>query len=87
MSSQEFSLDKDDVCNKFIHLTNNAVQKYADNYGTLEKGNQLSFKDFDDYLTTNIPGSDFKGKILPRMKDQVRHSMQSVTTKPNKNSL
>jgi hypothetical protein len=42
MSSQEYSLDNDDPC---VHLTNNAVQKYAEDYGKYEEGNILSFKD------------------------------------------
>jgi len=32
-----------DVTNKFVHLTNNAVQKYHEDYGRIEKGNQISF--------------------------------------------
>jgi hypothetical protein len=32
--------------NKFIHLTNDAIQKRSDDYGKFENGNKLSFKEF-----------------------------------------
>jgi len=78
LSSEEFSLEGDGVFNKFIHLTNNAVQKYSNCYGQHEKGNQLSFKDFEDYMKEHNLNGDFKGKILPRMKELVKYSMLSV---------
>ena len=34
------------LANKFIHLTNDAVQKKCDDYGKFENGNKLSFKEF-----------------------------------------
>ena len=34
----------------FIHLTNDAVQKYSKDYGKYEKGNKLSYQDFQIYL-------------------------------------
>lgn len=43
-SSENFTLD--DIQNPFIHLTNNAVQKFGKNYGNSESGNQLSYKEF-----------------------------------------
>ena len=33
-----------------IHLTNDAVQKKSDNYGRYEKGNKVSFDEFQKYL-------------------------------------
>ena len=87
MSSEEFSLEGDGVFNKFIHLTNNAVQKYSNCYGQHEKGNQLSFKDFEDYMRDNNMDGDFKGKILPRMKELVKHSMLSVKFLPKLSHL
>jgi hypothetical protein len=44
-SCEEFSLEKDDL---YVHLTNNAVQKYSNNYGNYEQGNQLSFDDIEN---------------------------------------
>jgi hypothetical protein len=34
----------DELDNQFVHLTNNAVQKYAKNYGEFEQGNILSLE-------------------------------------------
>lgn len=38
-SSSEYTTDKGNLDNDYIHLTNNAVQKNAPNYGTFEDGN------------------------------------------------
>ena len=46
MTSETYQLDGKNKDNYFIHLTNNAVQKYSKNYGGFESGNQLSFQDF-----------------------------------------
>ena len=32
--------------NRLVHLTNDAVQKYGDDYGKFENGNKLSISDF-----------------------------------------
>jgi len=41
-----YSIDTDSIENKNVHLTNNAVQKYCQQYGAFEDGNQLSFQQF-----------------------------------------
>jgi len=43
-SCEEFDLK--DPTNQYIHLTNDAIQKYADDYGKYENGNKLSFSEF-----------------------------------------
>ena len=43
-SSREFSLQN--LSNKLIHLTNDAIQKKAEEYGKYESGNKLSYTDF-----------------------------------------
>jgi len=45
-SCAEYSIDGENLDKVNIHLTNNAVQKYCQQYGEFEDGNQLSFKDF-----------------------------------------
>jgi len=45
LSSEPFSLDESKVTDKYIHLTNNAVQKYAKNYSKHESGNIIAFSD------------------------------------------
>ena len=49
-SSSEYSTDRKTLEDGYIHLTNNAVQKNAPNYGNFEDGNQLSFAYFREYL-------------------------------------
>ena len=52
-----------------VHLTNDAVQKKADPYGKHEKGNKVSYEDFQKYLDTNYKKKyDFVGKTLQKMK-------------------
>jgi len=41
-SSNKFVLDPDDPDNKFVHLTNIAVQKFSEGFGQHEDGNILS---------------------------------------------
>ena len=48
-SSAEYSIDDEAVEKANVHLTNNAVQKFCQQYGEFEDGNQLSFKDFQVY--------------------------------------
>ena len=43
-SSREFDLTN--LYDKFIHLTNDAVQKRADDFGKYENFNKMSFNDF-----------------------------------------
>ncbi|CAD8157486.1 unnamed protein product [Paramecium pentaurelia] len=80
-SSQEFSLMN--LSNKLIHLTNDAVQKYSEDYGRFEKGNKVSFEEFNNFLPIdfyqtiyiqmrNIALDQFKatyGKLDPNRKE------------------
>jgi len=45
LSSEPFTIDEKKVDDKYIHLTNNAVQKYGKNFGKHESGNIISFQD------------------------------------------
>jgi len=49
-SSSEFTMDKQTIEKKDIHLTNNAVQKFCEGYGKFEDGNQLSFPMFQVFF-------------------------------------
>ena len=82
-SSEEFTLGNTD--NYFIHLTNNAVQKYSSNYGQFENGNQLSFPWFQKYLEENYPKFDFKISIINKIKELISISMNAVRKKLNPN--
>lgn len=41
-SGEDYDLDLEKMDRLSIHLTNNAIQKYNENYGKFEDGNQLS---------------------------------------------
>jgi hypothetical protein len=56
-SCKEFSLD--DIYDKFVHLTNDAIQVHADDYGKYESGNKLSFADFQKVINAQHPEVDF----------------------------
>lgn len=43
-SCKEFSLNN--LSNRYVHLTNDAVQKKCEDYGKFEGGNKLSVQDF-----------------------------------------
>ncbi len=47
-SSKQFDLS--DLQNKFVHLTNDAIQSNAEDYGKFENANKLSIKDFQRFL-------------------------------------
>ena len=42
-SSYNYSLSYDKIGDLNVHLTNNSVQKFNEDYGRYESGNQLSF--------------------------------------------
>jgi len=47
-ASKEFNMKN--LNNKFIHLTNDAVQKHHEDYGKYEPANKLSYADFQRYI-------------------------------------
>lgn len=79
-TSKPFSLS---VTNRLIHLTNDAVQKYAEDYGKFENGNKMSYTDFQRYLDTYTPekGINFLEDILPKIKHIVTDTIKSVFLK------
>ncbi len=62
-----------------IHLTNDAVQKYSDNYGKYEAGNKLSYRDIQRYLETYEKAGKnvVYEKILPQMKEIAALSLKA----------
>lgn len=76
-SSSEYDTQATD---NYIHLTNNCLQKYGENYGVHEKGNTLSFESFQEYLEMEFPEYkiNFWTHILPRIKDLMIDSFLSA---------
>ena len=45
----------------YTHLTNDAVQKCSSDYGKFEKGNKISYSDFQKYMDV-FTGTKVKGR-------------------------
>lgn len=54
--------------NKFIHLTNDAIQKHCDEYGRYEPANKVSFGDMDKYLKKFCNYDGFYPEIYENIK-------------------
>ena len=67
-SSRTFS--RGDLNNKYIHLTNDAVQKASHDYGRYEVGNKLSFGEYQAYLDEKYPHLkiNFRKHIFSQIK-------------------
>ena len=50
-SSDDYDLGQDNLDKIYVHLTNNAVQKFSENYGKFEDGNQISLQELSVYIT------------------------------------
>jgi len=77
-ASKEFSLKN--VSNKYIHLTNDAIQKKWEIYGKFEDGNKLNYKEFQKHFDSVHPdwNIDFEGKIYPQMKRMVADTIKAT---------
>jgi hypothetical protein len=87
-SGSEFSLDPENPDDQLVHLTNNAIQKYSKTYGEYEDGNQMSFKDFQNYIDEHYADKNYNffRDGLPKMKEYIVHSLLAVRKKLNKNN-
>ena len=63
-----------------VHLTNDAVQKKSEMYGKHEKGNKISYEDFQKYLDTSHKKHkyDFLGVTLQKMKEIALLAVEST---------
>lgn len=66
-SSEQFDLEN---LSKFVHLTNDAIQKHCENYQRHEPANKLAYSEFQRYLDFNFPGKGYhlEKDILSSMK-------------------
>lgn len=78
-SSMIYKIDNINIDNKYMHLTNNAIQRYSDNYGSFEEGNQISFKNFNSYLHENY--NESIEKILEQTKKLINKSYLAIKNK------
>ncbi|OMJ85700.1 hypothetical protein SteCoe_12889 [Stentor coeruleus] len=80
-SSKKFSTKH--LENKYIHLTNDAVQKKSEDYGKYEAGNKISYNDLQNYKNTTYPKANinFENDIQKKIKNIVRQSFKAVYDK------
>ncbi|CAG9322135.1 unnamed protein product [Blepharisma stoltei] len=64
--------------NKYIHLTNDAVQKKSEDYGKYENGNKISYKEFQRYLDIKRIDVSFMNDIIPKIKDIVKDTFMAT---------
>jgi hypothetical protein len=82
LSSLEYACT-DTANNTFMHLTNNAVQKFSDGYGSVADGNQLSFKRLKEEM--NKVGLSFDDAIKGIHED-IRVSLKATSKLLNANN-
>ena len=82
-SSELYNLNN---TNKYIHITNHSLQKNSNNFELYEIGNEMSYKDFKNYLITEkIPLEKFD-YMINQMKSLIKISFKSVSNKLLKES-
>ena len=79
--SVKYDLNIDD---NFSHLTNYSFQKYNNNFGKYEKGNEVSFDDLQYNIQVNYNNCiNFKNEVIPKIKNIIKFVFQSVKNKIN----
>eukprot|EP00752_Nemacystus_decipiens_P011422 g10143.t1 len=85
-SSVRYSNDPRKVKDKFIHLTNNAVQRRSPSYGQEEPGNKLTMEDLQEWLDGDESGHQGHARgwveqtLRPRMHSLVATSVAAAAT-------
>lgn len=63
-----------------MHLTNDAVQKYLPEYGKYEKGNKISYEEFQKYLEREYGKRyNFYKDVYPKMKKIATDSIKACS--------
>lgn len=72
---------------RFVHLTNDAVQQHSEKYGKYEEGNKLSYAEFERYLSSKFGRQDYSIYSLHKaMRDIALEVASSSSHKLNPNS-
>ena len=71
--------------NKFIHITNYSLQKNSNKFELYEIGNEMSYKDFKNYLINENISLDKFDYMINQMKLLIKISFKSVSKKLLKN--
>jgi hypothetical protein len=80
LSSLEYSCTDSPENNTFMHLTNNAVQKFSQGYGSVADGNQLSFQHLRDEMAK--AALDYE-HCLSRIHEHMRVSLKATVKQMN----
>jgi hypothetical protein len=67
-SCEDYDLGQDNLDKIYVHLTNNAIQKFSDNYGKFEDGNQISLQELS--VITIFQCIYFHSRIILQLKTQ-----------------
>ena len=82
-SSVEYDTSPESLDKAFIHLTNNAVQKFNDNYGAFEEGNQLSLKQGSVQLRSQGIDLELSDVVYGPIQAIIKDTLRSVEAKLN----
>jgi hypothetical protein len=86
LSSETMDLsDKEALTNKYMHLTNNAIQELGPKYGLHEKGNIISIPEMQNILKAEGAPLDFENTIWPQIVEYVKLSTMSCAHLINPN--
>jgi len=78
-SSETYNLDESNLDQVYVHLTNNAVQKYSKSYGKFEEANIVAVDTLMEELSTPTSSpQDLKSLVEKLMQDCIIESLQSV---------
>ena len=75
--TSSYAYNHSDLKDRDVHLTNDAIQGRAEDYGKFEQGNKISFKDFGQYLM-NYKNVDFDKVIVPKMRDAIKETLDAL---------
>lgn len=77
----------DNLEDKNIHLTNWAVQKKAEGYGSEQDANQMNFNQFQEFLDEHHPGVSVEDDFKSKMKELILHVFVATTGTLNLNNF
>ena len=81
LKASSLNYNNDDF-DSFIHITNYSLQKYNKSFSKYEKGNEISFQTFQEFINENDK-FDFRKEIFPKFVEIVRLTTLSVKNKLN----
>lgn len=74
---EDFSIDN--LKNRFIHLTNNSIQKYSENFENADiEGSMWHSEEFGEYLNEETGRDIYEEDIKPKIKKIVLYTLECV---------